>query len=104
MRRRDVISLLGGGLAWPLDALAQGSAIQVIGFLNSESRKPFAQLVAGCREGLNEQGYVDGRNVKMEERWADGDENRLEGLAREVVDRKVTERVATGDLRSVRAA
>lgn len=60
MRRRDVITLLGGGLAWPLDGLAQGSAVPVVGFLNSESPKPFAQLVAAFRQGLNEQGYVDG--------------------------------------------
>jgi hypothetical protein len=61
MRRRDVITLVGGGLAWPLDALVQGSAIPLIGFLNSESPKPFAQLVAAFRQGLNEQGYVEGR-------------------------------------------
>jgi putative ABC transport system substrate-binding protein len=60
MRRRDIISLLGSGLVWPLDALAQGSAIPVIGFLNSEAPTPFAQLVAAFRQGLNEQGYVDG--------------------------------------------
>src|SRR5260370_13041167 len=104
MRRRDVISLLGGGLAWPLDALAQGSAIQVIGFLNSESPKPFAQLVAAFRQGLNEQGYVDGRNVKIEERWAEGDQNQLAALAREFVDRRVSVIAATGGIRSAQAA
>lgn len=104
MRRRDVITLLGGGLAWPLDALAQGSATPVIGFLNSESPKPFAQLVAAFRQGLNDQGYVDGRNVKIEERWAEGDENRLAALARELVDRKVSLIAATGGIRSAQAA
>jgi putative tryptophan/tyrosine transport system substrate-binding protein len=69
MRRRDIM--------WPLDALdlAQEPAIPVIGFLNSESPKPFTQLIAAFRQGLSEQGYVDGRNVKIEERWAEGDEN-----------------------------
>jgi putative tryptophan/tyrosine transport system substrate-binding protein len=104
MRRREIITLLSGGLVWPLDALAQVIAIPVIGFLNSESPKPFAQLVAAFRQGLNEQGYVDGRNVKIEERWAEGDENRLAALAREFVDRKVSLIAATGGIRSAQAA
>ncbi len=104
MRRRDIITLLGSGLVCPLDALAQGSAAPVIGFLNSESSKPFAELVAAFRQGLNEQGYVDGRNVKIEERWAEGDESRLAALAREFVDRKVNLIAATGGIRSAQAA
>lgn len=104
MRRRDVIALLGGGLAWPLDALAQGADTPVIGFLNSASPKPFAQLVAAFRQGLNEQGYVDGRNVKVEERWAESDENRLASLARELVESKVSLIAATGGIRSAQAA
>jgi putative tryptophan/tyrosine transport system substrate-binding protein len=104
MRRRDIITLLGSGLVCPLDALAQGPATPVIGFLNSESSKPFAELVAAFRQGLNEQGYVDGRNVKIEERWAEGDENRLAALAREFVDRKVNLIAATGGIRSAQAA
>jgi putative tryptophan/tyrosine transport system substrate-binding protein len=104
MRRRDLIALLGGGLVWSLDALAQGSDTPVIGFLNSASPKPFAQLVAAFRQGLNEQGYVDGRNVKVEERWAEGDENRLAPLVRELVERKVSLIAATGGIRSAQAA
>jgi putative tryptophan/tyrosine transport system substrate-binding protein len=104
MRRRDIITLLGSGLVCPLDALAQGSAAPVIDFLNSESSKPFAELVAAFRQGLNEQGYVDGRNVKIEERWAEGDESRLAALARELVDRKVNLIAATGGIRSAQAA
>jgi putative tryptophan/tyrosine transport system substrate-binding protein len=104
MRRRDIITLLGGGLVWPLNALAQESAIPVVGFLNSESPKPFTQLVATFRQGLNEQGYVAGRNVKVEELWAEGDENRLAALAREFVDRKVSLIAATGGIRSAQAA
>jgi putative tryptophan/tyrosine transport system substrate-binding protein len=104
MRRRDMIIVLGGGLVWPLDALAQESAIPVIGFLNSESPKPFTQLVAAFRQGLSEQGYVDGRSVRIEERWAEGDENRLAVLAREFVNRKVSLIAATGGIRSAQAA
>ncbi len=104
MRRRDFIALLGAGLAWPPGALAQGSDTPVIGFLNSASPKPFAQLVAAFRQGLNEQGYVDGRNVKVDERWAEGDENRLASLAREFVERKVSLIAATGGIRSAQAA
>jgi putative tryptophan/tyrosine transport system substrate-binding protein len=104
MRRRDIITLLAGGLVWPLDALAQEPAIPVIGFLNSASPKPFTQLIAAFCQGLNDQGYVDGRNVKIEERWAEGDENRLATLAREFVDRKVSLIAATGGIRSAQAA
>lgn len=104
MRRRDVVALIGGGLAWPLDTLAQGSDMPVIGFLNSASPKPFAQLVAAFRQGLKEQGYVDGRNVKVEELWAEGDENLLAFLAREFVEKKVSLIAATGGIRSAQAA
>jgi putative tryptophan/tyrosine transport system substrate-binding protein len=104
MRRCDIITFLAGGLVWPLNALAQEPAKPVIGFLNSESPKPFTQLVAAFRQGLNEQGYVDGRNLKIDERWAEGDENRLAALAREFVDRKVSLIAATGGIRSAQAA
>jgi putative ABC transport system substrate-binding protein len=104
MKRRDVIALLGGGLAWALDARAQESVTPVIGFLNSASPKPFAHLVAAFHQGLNEQGYVGGRNVKIQERWAEGDETRLPALARELVERKVSLIAATGGIRSAQAA
>jgi putative tryptophan/tyrosine transport system substrate-binding protein len=102
MKRRDVISLLGIGLAWALDAQAQESP--VIGFLNSASPKPFAHLVSAFHQGLREQGYVVGRNVRIEERWAGGDEIRLPALARELVERKVSLISATGGIRSAQAA
>jgi len=98
------MTLVGGSLAWPFDVLAQGQEIPTIGFLNSASRKPFAQLVAAFHKGLNEQGYSDGRNVKVEESWAEGDEARLTPLARELVQRKVNLIAATGGIRSAEAA
>ncbi len=104
MRRRDFITMVGGSLSWPFNALAQGADLPTIGFLNSASRRPFAQLVAAFHKGLNEQGYVDGRNVKVEESWAEGDEDRLAPLARELVQRKVKVIAATGGIRSAQAA
>src|ERR1700719_1915156 len=96
MRRRDFITLVGGSLVWPLGALAQEPAMPVIGFLNSASPKPFAQLVAAFHKGLNELGYVKDQNLKVEERWAEGDENRLTPLVRDLVQRKVNLIAATG--------
>ena len=104
MRRRDFITLVGGTLAWPLGALAQEPAMPVIGFLNSASPKPFAQLVAAFHKGLNELGYVKDQNLKVEERWAEGDENRLMPLVRDLVQRKVNLIAATGGIRSAQAA
>jgi putative tryptophan/tyrosine transport system substrate-binding protein len=89
MRRRVFISVVGGILVRPLNALGQGQELPVIGFLNSASRTPFAQLVAAFHKGLNEQGYTNDWNVKVEESWAEGDENRLMPLARELVQRQV---------------
>jgi ABC-type uncharacterized transport system substrate-binding protein len=104
MRRRDFMTLVGGSLAWPFNALAQGPDTPVIGFLNSASRKPFAALVAAFHKGLNEQRFWDGRNVKVEESWAEGDEDRLTSLARDLVQRKVNVIAATGGIRSAQAA
>ncbi len=104
MRRRDFIITAGGGLVWPFDALAQWPDAPTIGFLNSASRKPFAPLVAAFHKGLNEQGYVEGRNVTVEERWAEGDEDRLMPLAKDLVQRNVKLIAATGGIRSAQAA
>jgi len=100
MKRRDFIALVGAGLAWPLRAHAQEPAMPVIGFLNSSSPKPFAQLVAAFHEGLKEYGYREGQNLKVEYRWAEGDENRLKEMAKELVDRRVALIAATGGTRS----
>jgi putative ABC transport system substrate-binding protein len=104
MRRRDFIAMVGGSFAWPFDVLAQAPDTPTIGFLNSASRKPFTQLLAAFHKGLNEQSYVDGRNVKVEESWAEGDEGRLTPLARGLVQRNVKLIAATGGIRSAQAA
>jgi len=104
MRRRDFNTLVGGALAWPLDALAQQPAVPVIGFLNSSSPKPFAQLVDAFHKGLKEYGYEEGRNLKVEYRWAEGDENRLKAMAIELVERRVALIAATGGTRSAQLA
>jgi putative tryptophan/tyrosine transport system substrate-binding protein len=85
MRRREFIAGLGSTAACPTVGLAQQSATPVIGFLASNSPDAFASTVAGFRGGLNETGYVDGRNVSIEYRWAENQFNRLPALATELV-------------------
>ena len=85
MRRREFVSLFGGAAAaWPLAAWAQ-QTIPVIGYLHSASPEPYAAMMVAFRQGLAEAGYLDGSNVAIDYRWAEGQFNRLPMLAAELV-------------------
>jgi len=96
--RRKFLATLGGAASWPLAARAQQAAMPVIGFLNGSSPESLVNAVAAFRTGLSESGYVEGRNVAIEFRWAQGQYQRLPAMASELVDRKVAVIVAGGSV------
>jgi putative ABC transport system substrate-binding protein len=104
MTRRNFLSVVAGASAWPLVSYAQQPAMPMIGFLSSGSPRTFARFIAAFREGLRSQGYIEGRNVWIDYRWAEGHYDELPALAAELVRRRVTLIAATGGVLSAQAA
>jgi putative ABC transport system substrate-binding protein len=96
MRRREFISLLGGAAAWPLAARAQQPATPVVGFLRADTPAAGVNAVAALRKGLSEIGFVEGRNLSTEFRWAQNDRDRIPKLAADLIHRKVSVIAAPG--------
>jgi putative tryptophan/tyrosine transport system substrate-binding protein len=91
MQRREFITFIGGAaVAWPLAARAQPAGVPVIGLLGSASASGFwTRLVTAFRQGLNEAGYIESRNVVIEARWAEGQYDRLPAMAADLIQHQV---------------
>jgi len=95
MRRRHFITLLGGAAAWPLAARAQQPAtVPVVGFLRNTPSASFEYIVAAFRRGLREMGFIDGRNIAIQQRWAEGRDDRLPALLADLISLDATVIVA----------
>src|SRR5437879_13732956 len=103
MRRREFIGVLAGAVAWPRVARAQ-QQMPLVGFLNAASPNTYRFNADSFREGLARAGFIEGRNVRIEERWANGDYQALPTLAAQLVAKGVVVIAATGDVASARAA
>src|SRR5262249_9080050 len=103
IRRREFITLLGGGVAWPLTARGQQSGMPVIGFFSSATPEGFSGYLRALRQGLKESGYVEGENLAIEYRWAENRAERLPELAADLVRRQVKVIAAIGPPASIAA-
>ena len=96
MKRRDFIALVGSATTWPLVARTQKAPMAVVGFLGAPAAQPYERYAAAIRQGLTEAGFIEGQNLTIEYRWADGRYDRLPALANDLVDRHVSAIVTIG--------